>query len=146
MAAALFRAKLKAVRTDWQTWVIDSAGTWARDGSPAADYSCEVMARRGIDLYGHKSKTVDAALLNRFDLILVMEAGQKEGIQIEFPGVAGRVFMLSEMQGQGFPIKDPIGQPIEAYEVCVNSMSKIMDNGMERILSLVLARHPEVQG
>ncbi len=143
MAAALFRIQLKQRVKDWQSWQVDLAGTWTQDGYGASENSCQVVARRGVDISGHKSKIVTADLLFRFDLILTMEAGQKEALQIEFPEVADRVYMLSEMMGLRKAVNDPMGKPIEAYEATAELIDQMISRGMDRILELVGSRHAQ---
>jgi protein-tyrosine phosphatase len=138
MAAALFRSQLRKVRTDWQDWQIDSAGTWGLDGEPAAKLSRLVMAERGLNITAHRARTVTGEMLEGYDLILTMEPGHKEALQIEFPAVANRVFMLSEMEGTVTPVKDPYGGPIEAYLETIQKLESMLENGMERIQTLAL--------
>ena len=143
MAAALFRIQLQQRVKDWQSWQVDSAGTWTEDGYGASENSCQVIARRGIDISRHQSKIVTPELLVRFDLILTMEAGQKEALQIEFPEVADRVYMLSEMMGVRRAVNDPMGKPIEAYEASAELLDQMISRGMDRILELVGSRHAQ---
>lgn len=140
MAEALFRAELKKVRTDWAGWRVESAGTWTKDGEPAAANSRVVMANRGLDIAGHLSKMVTGDLLDEFDLILTMEPGHKEALCIEFPQIADRVYLLSEMQGFAVPVRDPYGGPLEAYEATAETLEKLISRGMARIIDLVSDR------
>ncbi len=137
MAAALFLHRLKQEDPDWQSWRVGSAGTWAIDGEPASQNSQKVVARRGFDISQHRSRMVTAELLESYDLILTMEPGHKESLQVEFPAVAERVFLLSEMAGQTAPIADPYGQPVGAYEKTAQKIEEILARGMQRIRSLV---------
>jgi protein-tyrosine-phosphatase len=138
MAVALFLDRLKKEDADWQEWQIDSAGTWALDGAPAAKNSRLVMAERGLNIIDHRAKTVDAALLQRYDLILTMEPGQKEALQIEFPDIANRIFLLSEMdEGSITPVKDPYGGPFEGYLETADTIDKMIEKGLPKILLLV---------
>lgn len=138
MAAALFRAQLRKVRSDWQEWIVDSAGTWAIDGEPASRYSVQVMSQRGLDISSHRSQTVSEAMLRKYDLILTMEPGHKEALQVEFPAIANRVYLLSEMDGTMNPISDPYGGPLEAYEEAAVKMEKLLSKGMKQIIMLVI--------
>ncbi len=142
MAAALFHSRLKKERADWQSWRVDSAGTWALDGEMAAKNSRQVMAQRGLDISGHRAKTVSAELLEEYDLILTMEQGHKEALRIEFPAIAGRVFMLGEMAGTLNPIDDPFGQSLPAYEAAAKKIDQMLAQGMRRIVALT-ARQQE---
>ncbi len=144
MAKVLFRAQLQKARADWQSWIIDSAGTWTNDNEPASTNAVTVMQQRGLELADHRSKILTAKLINDFDLILVMEPNQKEAIQIEFPQVAKRVFVITEMEN-GYPaiLRDPYGRSVEHYEETAKKLEKIFSIGMERIFTLVDARHPK---
>jgi protein-tyrosine-phosphatase len=142
MAAALFRARLKKERADWQQWQIDSAGTWGLDGEPAAKNSRLIMAERGLDITEHRARTVSAEILERYDLILTMEPGQKEALQIEFSAIADRIFMLSEMDaGLILPVTDPYGGPLEGYIETANKLDKMIEKGMPRIIQLVSGKN-----
>lgn len=125
---------------DWQLWRVESAGTWANDGESISPNSQQVLARRGLDLRNHRSKTVSADLLDEFDLILTMEAGHKEAIRVEFPGIAQRVFLISEMINSSASVKDPYGGPLEAYEQTAVTLESIITKGFARILQLVQTR------
>lgn len=138
MAEALFRAQLKKERSDWKEWIVDSAGTWAEDGEMATRNSRVVMAERGLDISSHRSQTVSEEMLQNYDLILTMEHGHKEALQVEFPQFAHRVFLLSEMSGAVTPISDPYGGPIEAYQETANKIEKMLVKGMQRICSIII--------
>ena len=143
MAAALFRTQIRKKRADGQNWRVDSAGTWVNDGQSAADGSCEVMRRRGVDLSGHRSKSVTRELIGQFDLVLAMEPGHKEAMRLEFPEFAERIFLLSEMQGGVMAVRDPYGGPLSAYEIAANTIESMITKGIDRIIALVEARHVE---
>jgi len=140
MAAALFRSRLEKERPDWKEWRIESAGTWASDGESATKNSRLVMSQRGLDIHGHRSKTVTAEALESFDLILTMESGHKEALKVEFPSLSDRIYMLSEMEGSSDPIDDPYGQPIQAYEEAANKMDRILENGFTKIVLLAAGK------
>jgi protein-tyrosine-phosphatase len=136
MAEALLRARLQKERPDWQEWRVASAGTWAPDGEAAAKNSRLVMAERGLDIGGHRARTVTREMLESYNLILTMEAGQKEALQVEFPALARRIFLLSEMANQVSPIEDPYGGQMEGYKKAAEKIDRFLVNGMPRILAL----------
>jgi protein-tyrosine phosphatase len=70
------------------------------------------MKTMGLDTSGHRSRRVTGEMMADFDLILTMEAGHKEALLVEFPELAGRIYMLSEMVGDRRDIADPIGGPL----------------------------------
>lgn len=136
MAAALFKLALKEQCEDCSNWQVDSAGTWADDGAAISRNSALVMAKRGVDIARHRARTVTAEMLARYDLILTMEAGHKEALQVEFPSVAKRVYMLSEMVGRVDPVKDPFGGTLEEYQKAAETMEEMIKKGMQQILLL----------
>lgn len=137
IAAALFRKQLQEEREDWPNWRVDSAGTWALDGYKAASNALAVMESRGIDLSAHRAKTVTKEMLENYYLILVMEYGHKEALQVEFPRIAHRVFLLSEMEGKILQVDDPVGKALPAYEETALKIDQLLARGMQRIISLV---------
>jgi protein-tyrosine phosphatase len=136
MAVGLFRARLQKERADWRDWRIDSAGTWALEGEMAAKNSRLVMAERGLDIADHRARSVTEAMLKEYALILTMEPNQKEALQVEFPSVARRVYLLSEMAGEVVAVEDPIGGPIEDFRAAVATIDQILSKGMPRMINL----------
>ena len=55
---------------------------------------------------------------------------------MEFPQVADRVYMLSEMVGERMDIADPIGGPLEEYEETARELDLMLKQGFNRILQL----------
>jgi protein-tyrosine phosphatase len=133
----LFREKVKNLRLS-KSWRIESAGTWAAEGLPALESVQKVMADRGLDLNSHRSRIVTEEVLNSFQLILVMERGQKEALQIEFPLVSKRVFLLSEMAGTVKDIPDPIDLSMNGIKEVVKVIEGYIDAGFDRIVRLAL--------
>ena len=136
MAEALFRARLQETKEDWRSWRIESAGSWAEPGLPVSPEAQQTMQRRGLDISKHRSTPVTAQLLEGFNLILTMETGQKEGMRVEFPRFASRLYLLSEMNGEFVTIRDPYGGTPQDYEAIADEIDRRLVNGMERIIRL----------
>lgn len=136
MAVVLFRLRLQQARSDWREWRVESAGTWAVNGQQSPLEAQQTMARRGVDISGHRSREVSADLLSHFQLILTMEAGQKEALRFEFPQMAERVFMLSEMSGVQVAVRDPMGESASVYEAAADQIDRLLERGMERLVFL----------
>ena len=133
LAMALFRDKMEGEPDEWR---VESAGTWALTGEPAAQKSQQVLAERGLDVSEHRARSVSLELLSSFNLILTMEKGHKEALQVEFPGISDRVYMLSEMIGSGFDIHDPIGGPLVDFQDTAEELERILTEGFEKIYRL----------
>lgn len=135
MASVLFSALLHE-KGEQESWRVESAGTWAAEGLPAATGSQLALSSRGLDAQTHRSRRISKDLLAGFDLILTMEKGHKEALQIEFPDLAGRIFLLSEMVDEKFDVDDPIGGPLAGYEETAEKISKILKEGFDKISRL----------
>jgi protein-tyrosine phosphatase len=95
------------------------------------------MAERGLDTSGHSSQPVSSKLLNQNDLILTMESGHKEAIQIEFPDVRHKVFLLTEMADVMKNIEDPVGGSFEDYLKTANEIDEWIQKGMSKVLFIL---------
>ena len=136
MAMAILRSKVEHLPGEWR---IESAGTWAIEGAPANLKTQQVMTELGLDIHDHRSRIVSHEMLPSFNLILVMEPGHKESLRIEFPEVANRVFLLSEMIGLNYTIMDPVGGDIEEYRATAQEINQIMTEGLGKIADLAQA-------
>lgn len=142
VAKALLQQRLQSEEagTGAETrWRVRSAGTWADYGQPASAFSVELMAEQGLDISKDRSRPVGGALLQEADLVLCMEAGHAEGLGVEFPDQAHKIYLLSEMAGPPYSISDPYGGPRSAYERMVAELSSLIDAGLPRIKELALA-------
>ena len=136
MASAIF-GNIVSQRGNGENWRIESAGTWAVEGIPAVQNTQLTLASLyKIDIHEHRSRCVSQELLSSFDLILTMEKGHKEALQVEFPGLAGRVYLLSEMVGEDKEIEDPIGGPLIDYRETARELDRILTDGFEKIRQL----------
>jgi protein-tyrosine phosphatase len=99
---------------------LESAGTAATSGSPAAEGSQRIAAAAGYDLSGHRSRPLTAEMARSADLIFVMSSAHRAAV--EALGVPrGQVHVLSEWPEPGepeLPVFDPFGASFEAYEEC----------------------------
>ena len=133
MAMGLLRRR---TATQPGQWIIESAGTWTEGGEPAALKTMQVLKNRGIDLENFESRILTDELLQAFNLILTMERGHKEAIRVEFPELANRVFLLSEMLNQDYDIEDPIGKSFSAFEETAKEIDEILVKGFRKIYEL----------
>lgn len=107
---------------------VGSAGTAALPGSPAASFAIEVGLERGMDLSSHRSRQVDAQLLRDADLVLVMEAYQRERLLELLPEAGDKIGLLKGIGRRGpkreeeLTVEDPAGGSKESYQRCVQEL------------------------
>jgi len=116
---------------------IDTAGTWAEEGDPAAQAAQVVMRERGLDLSHHRSRRVSGDLLRAFDLVLVMEDGHREALLADFPDLGARLHLLAAMAGEQYSIRDLVEGTLEAYQSLADELADILQRGLPRIRRLL---------
>jgi protein-tyrosine-phosphatase len=138
IAAACFKHKYESF--GWQSeWGVSSAGTRALPGSPALPAAIQCANRLGLSILEHRAVSVGARLVSEQDLILVMDAGQKEALQTEFSPFRSRVFLLSEVV-DGIPedIPDPVAHPdIPPFQIA-SQIKEMVERGYYRICAQAL--------
>jgi protein-tyrosine phosphatase len=83
-----------------------------------------VLQTVGIYCSAHRARPVSADMIEQADLILVMESFQTDEILRRIPSAKSKVHLLksfglaSPPDGERLDIPDPIGKPLEVYEVC----------------------------
>ena len=103
---------------------VESAGVFAIDGMGPTRETQRVLQDIGVDCAGHRARVLTAEMVRSADLVLVMEPFQAEEVIRREPAAAGKVHLLkpyglSPGEVEGLPgIPDPIGKPLEVYEVC----------------------------
>lgn len=73
-----------------------SAGTHAASGQPANALAVQLLASRGYDMRGHRSRPLTPALVREADLILTMTLDQKDEVLALAPEASSRIFTLKE--------------------------------------------------
>lgn len=122
-------------------WIVRSAGTWAHSGYPAYHRMIDAAKEIGLDLTRHRScKVEDVQPLSIFKLILTMEQGQKESLQIEYPDIADRIHLLPEMIDMSYDVADPIGKSIDHFRETIQEIDGILFHGLNRIARLSSGR------
>jgi len=120
-------------RTDIQ---VSSAGMMAVAGMGASEGTREVLAKEGIDVGTYRAQRVTKELVDRSDIILVMENAHEDQILQFAPEVKNRLFLLKEfakINDSNLNITDPVGGSLEFYQ---NTFLTIKD-AVERISKIL---------
>jgi protein-tyrosine-phosphatase len=133
MAAAIMRQRIAALGLSDQVEVL-SAGMWARNGQPASEDAITVLAARGLSLADHRSQPLTPELLDRTDIVLVMEEAHRRSIFYLAPKHLHKVMLLTELTGGYDDIDDPYGGPIEGYVNTEAQLETLIDAGLRRLL------------
>ncbi|MFH1928203.1 MAG: low molecular weight protein arginine phosphatase [Chloroflexota bacterium] len=116
---------------------VRSSGTHGIDGSPASTYAIVALHQMGIDIRGHRARTVTQQAIDDADLLLVMTHRHITFIERHFRRTKGKLYLLNEMIGQDFDVDDPYGGPETEYAHCAHQLSNTVDQGLQTILGLL---------
>ena len=117
---------------------VASAGVSPVEGMRPSRETRELMQREGIDVSEHRAVRLTDEMIRQADLILVMEWFHRSWIVDRDPSSLAKVFLLTEYgqaERDGREIPDPIGKPMEVYEVCFATIKE----AVERIAKTVCA-------
>jgi tRNA threonylcarbamoyl adenosine modification protein (Sua5/YciO/YrdC/YwlC family) len=116
MAEALLKKILKEKnRSDVE---VSSAGVMMVNGMGATEQTKEVLRKEGIDVSAHASQRVTKDMVDKSDIILVMEKLHEREILDMAPEAKNRLFLLKEfakISDDSLDIEDPIGKSTEFY-------------------------------
>lgn len=142
LAAACFRKALEEGQNgNVASWNVGSAGTWATPGQPVMPAVLDAAQKLGLDLAGHRSARVSKKLLSEYDLILVMQASQKEALQSEFPSLYEYIHLFSNIIERGsYDIPDSLDSDQEIAHLSLE-LNELIRRGLSNILVLATALH-----
>jgi protein-tyrosine-phosphatase len=133
MAAAILRQRVAGMGLA-DRLAVESAGMWARDGQPASENAVTVLAGRGIALADHRSQVLTPMILDRADIVLVMEEAHRRSVFHLAPKHLHKVLLLTELVGGHDDVDDPYGGPIEDYVNAEAYLETLIDAGLLRLL------------
>ena len=99
----------------------ESAGLLALPGNSATFLAQKVAAEYGVDLGGHQAKRLSQELVDRSELILVMEKSHKDELLADFSEATDKTFLIRRFARFGSRkrgIADPYGLQYDAYRFC----------------------------
>lgn len=138
MAEGILNAKLPQWAVEWT--VVESAGTLGLiDTAPSAG-AIEAAREDGVDISAYRSTPLDAALVERADLILVMEPYHKDCVLELSPNADEKTFLLGEFNSggpEGFIVGDPVGCTIDIYRDCYKVIRRHIDRCIPAIEKMV---------
>jgi protein-tyrosine phosphatase len=120
-----------------------SAGTMASGDYPVTRLTQQVTAEHGVDLSLHRSQYLTVQLVEKADLILVMERIHGKEIGEWFKNSRDKVYLLrSFADGEGGDIDDPIGGNPEVFELCY----QLIESEIKRIFPILVRRCRDTTG
>jgi protein-tyrosine-phosphatase len=149
MAEGLMRHLLQRAGLD--AVGVESAGVFAMEGMPPTRETMRVLQAAGVDAGGHRARTLTLPMIDAADLIFAMEQFQAEEIVRRAPGARDKVHLLKPYglprpDAEGNPnIPDPIGKPLEVYEVCYGEIAAAVER-VAKSLGVAIPEPPPKPG
>jgi protein-tyrosine phosphatase len=124
MAAALLSRRLDEAGVKA---VVSSAGLLF-DGKPATDHGLAVMADRGIDTSGHRSRKLRSDMVAGADIVIGMAREHVREAVAHAPEIWGRAFTLKEIvrRGEDQGGRAP-GEPVEEWLARLHAGRRLPD-------------------
>jgi protein-tyrosine phosphatase len=110
---------------------VRSAGLGALIGSPADETALRLMQARGIDISAHRAQQITRVMCLESDVVLVMDAEQRERLEQVYPQARGRVFRVGEHTKRDIP--DPYRQPEKAFSDALSLIDEGVREWLHRI-------------
>ena len=125
LAEAYFQS---LVEKEGRQMTVRSAGLDTTPGNPAHAQAKAVALEHRLSLDAHATTQVHMELLDRSDLIIVMEIAQKNCIQQLYPGSKEKVVLLGRFDSVGpLEIADPYSGTSEDFHSCFQQVSRCCD-------------------
>jgi protein-tyrosine phosphatase len=135
LAVAIFKRRLKESGL-LESYRVESAGTWTLPGQSDL-HARETALKMGLDIEGHRSRLVQREILSEARLVIVMEHGHKEALEVEYPQVCGQIYLLSQLAGEPpFDIPDPAGEQLEVYLQTGEELLTLINSAFDTICNL----------
>ncbi len=93
---------------------IESAGISGLTGHTADEKAQLCMQRLGINMQSHIAKKLNAELIKKADLVLVMSQNQQKHIEQSWPFAKGKTFRLGHWQNKNVP--DPYQHDQQVFD------------------------------
>lgn len=138
MAEFLLKKMIKeSGRFNLEKFKILSAGINPMEGMTPPKNTIEVLKNEGINVSSYEAKRVTPKMIKKADLVLVMQDYHKESVN-SISEDEEKIYLLKEYcasgnEGGNLNIPDPIGKPLESYEVCLKTIKECLNKLIQKL-------------
>lgn len=111
---------------------ISSAGLGALVGKPVDPEMKKQLLSDGIDPQAHVARQLNREMLNRADVVLVMEPGHRNAIADILPGAMGKTFLAGKWLGDE-SVGDPYRKSPEVFAICYAQLVECADSWVSKL-------------
>lgn len=81
-----------------------------------------LLSGRGIDVSGHRARSLTTEDIEAADLILCATRAHRDQIAERFPSAQGKAYALADYAGFGGDLEDAFGKPVSAYAAMLTQL------------------------
>lgn len=127
MAEALLKKKIEDKKIN-EKFLVCSSGIYAYGGEVSTYEACKVMKDEyGIDLSMHRATPVRNSNIEEMDLILCMTNSHKNSLNMMYPNLKNKIFLIKEYVGLNGEVADPWGYSLSVYSDCAKELNDYID-------------------
>jgi protein-tyrosine phosphatase len=133
VAAELFRARMGAASSQF---AVASAGTWTTNGRRADPRAVAAAQTLGISLDSHRSQMITSLMIDRSDLVCVMDYRNEAEVVARFPRASRKTILLGGVRrGRrvSASIDDPYARDAEGVAAIYVHLSSAVDALVARL-------------
>lgn len=109
-----------------------SAGIGALVGRGAHSNSKTVSSANGVDLDSHIAQQLNTLMVDKADVILVMDDGHLSYMRAKYPQASGKTFLLGRWSGNA-QVPDPIGKELPEFEKTWEIVQPLCQDWIKRL-------------
>lgn len=128
------------LRREMPSLNVSSAGIGAVQGGEMPSAAAAIAAREGLDLADHRGRQVTAGILQAHELVLVMEAGQRDWLGANFPESRGRTFVANHW-ADGTDIQDPYRLSPDVFEQVYGEIVNALTQWQKRLMPSAVTKN-----
>jgi len=135
MAEGIMKKKLKLMKI--RDIAVSSAGISVFNSSKASEKAVEISKQGEVDISEHKARAIDEDIVERADMILVMDSIQKEELLTNFPKSSNKIYFLGSFLNENEEereILDPYGLSIYNYRLCFGELNMAIEGLLDFIM------------
>lgn len=128
----------------WPNAIFASAGLHVSNPMPAPDHAIQAAKQYGLELEIHRSQSISEAMIEKYDMIVAMEAWQYIEVKSRFPCHRHKIHLLASFGGNGpkhergyaaYNIADPYGGQLGDFDRCFERISHCV-SGLASAISI----------
>lgn len=131
----------RAIEQRGLDWTVESAGTFAAEGSPMAKNAEKALVGLGIRPEYHSSKPLTASQVQAADMIFTMTSSQAWELRANYPFAFDKIHELGVYAtAKGAPLSescdivDPVGGSLTIYVQCANTLVQFIEATIDKLV------------